>query len=143
MTKKPLNDCDNKILVQNALSAMKNAYCPYSDYKVGAAVLTESGKIYSACNVENSCYGASSCAERNAVFKAVSEGEKRIIAAAIVSEAGKEPAYPCGICRQVLSEFCSPDAQIIVFPGEGEAEIFLLKELLPYSFNFKRQGKEK
>jgi len=131
---------ENKIkeLIQAALEARLKAYSPYSHYKVGAALLTESGKMFQGCNIENASYGATNCAERTAIFKAVSEGERHMDAIAIVGGLeGQEPtgyAYPCGICRQVISEFANRDCQIIVAKSIEEYEIYTLAELLPAGF---------
>ncbi|MCM1299470.1 MAG: cytidine deaminase [Firmicutes bacterium] len=136
MIKTRIEDSGYPQLIEKAREALNNAYCPYSGYKVGAAVLTDKGNIYTGCNVENGSYGASNCAERTAVFKAVSEGEKAFSAIAVFTEEGNAPPFPCGICRQVLSEFCSPDTQVIVYDGEKSVFNFTLEELLPFSFNF-------
>lgn len=107
-------------LIEQAAAAGKMAYAPYSGYLVGAALLTESGRIYTGCNVENASFGAANCAERTAFFKAVSEGEREFKAIAIVGkgvDAGTsfpEFAYPCGICRQVMLEFCREDFTVLV-----------------------------
>jgi len=119
-------------LIQTARQARRNAYAPYSHYAVGAAVLAKSGKIYSGCNIENAAYPSGLCAERVAVFKAVSEGERELIALAVVtSNAGS----PCGACRQVFSEFAQDDAEIILADDSGrEHKKFRLKEFLPNRF---------
>jgi len=104
-------------LAAAARSAMDFAYAPYSNFKVGAALLGRSGRIYAGCNIENASFGATNCAERTAIFKAVSEGEKEFDAIAIVSSSGK-PTPPCGICRQVLSEF-APDIPILLVSSDG------------------------
>lgn len=119
-------------LIEEAADASKKAYCPYSGYAVGAAVMTEDGKIYSGCNIENASYSLTMCAERTALFKAVSDGAKKIIAASVYSEGGKLP-YPCGACRQALSEFCDENASVIVSDGK-ETVIRTLSELLPLGF---------
>lgn len=124
---------DMKMLVERAKEAVSNAYAPYSGFCVGAAVLTESGKIYQGCNIENASYGATNCAERTAIFKAVSEGEKKICAIAIMSKAG-DFTPPCGICRQVMGEFMELDAPVILGNHVGEIKIFQLGELLPANF---------
>lgn len=126
-------------LIQAALKARKYAYVPYSHYQVGAALLTEEGEILQGCNVENASYGATCCAERTAVFKAISEGKRHFKAIAIAGGIeGKEPedyAYPCGICRQVLNEFAGRDGlTVIVAKSLGEYKEYLLDELLPHSF---------
>ena len=123
-------------LIGTALGAMKKAYAPYSGFYVGAALLGASGAVYTGCNVENASYGASCCAERTAVFKAVSEGEKEFTSIAIVGgKGGTVTSFcpPCGICRQVLAEFAQGDARVILFDGEN-AKALTLRELLPHSF---------
>ena len=120
-------------LLEIAKQAMQYAYAPYSHFKVGAALVTDTGHIYTGCNIENASYGAANCAERTAIFKAVSQGERHIQEIAIVSDAGK-PAFPCGICRQVLSEFMDEDG-VIILEIEKKPQKFMLKELLPYSFS--------
>lgn len=129
----------NKKLCLAAVSAMKNSYSPYSGYRVGAALLTESGKIFSGCNIENSAFSPTVCAERVAIFKAVSEGEKRFSAIAVAG--GKDGSIqgefpPCGVCRQVMAEFCSPDFKILaVSNSDGDYSEHTLSELLPMSFS--------
>lgn len=123
---------DNAQLIKLAQEAAKKAYAPYSDFKVGAALLCKSGNVYTGCNVENSSYGASNCAERTAVFKAVSEGERDFVKIAIVSEKGGL-TFPCGICRQVLSEFMT-NGTIVLYSDEQGIKEFALNELLPYAF---------
>ncbi len=117
-------------LIDLARQARKNAYTPYSRYKVGAALLGKSGKVYTGCNVENASYGHTVCAERTAVLKAVSEGEKEFEAIAVVTRNG---GSPCGACRQVLSEF-SPELIIYIADKDGEYRTTTLKKLLPDSF---------
>lgn len=125
-------------LIKKALEARKNAYVPYSGYQVGAALLTEDDKIYCGCNVENASYGATNCAERTAFFKAVSEGERKFKAIAIAGGLLDKPitdyAWPCGICRQVMQEFCGSDFQIIVVKNEDDYKVMSLTELLPHGF---------
>ena len=123
---------DNTQLIKLAQEAAKKAYAPYSNFKVGAALLCKSGNVYTGCNVENSSYGASNCAERTAAFKAVSEGEREFVKIAIVSEKGGL-TFPCGICRQVLSEFM-PNGRIVLYSDEHGIKEFTLNELLPYAF---------
>ncbi len=119
-------------LVDAAVQARKNAYAPYSNYRVGAAVMGESGKIYAGTNVENASYGLTICAERAAIFRAVSEGERHLVALAVVTENG---GYPCGACRQVFAEFAAPDAEIIIATAAGEIlDITTLGELFPHAF---------
>ncbi len=125
-------------LISSAIEARKNAYAPYSHFMVGAALLGESGKVYQGCNIENASYGATNCAERTAVFRAVSEGERRFKAIAIIGGMrDKKPnyAFPCGICRQVLREFCEPEQMwVIVARSETDFKKMKLSELLPESF---------
>lgn len=121
-----------KELIKRAIKASENAYAPYSGYKVGAALLTESGKIYEGANIENASYSPTVCAERVAIFKAVFENERNFKALAVY---GKNMAYPCGVCRQVLSEFCSPQMKIYVVKDEDNFEEITLGELLPKSFS--------
>ena len=125
-------------LIEVALKARNFSYVPYSDYAVGAALLGENGKVYSGCNIENAAYGPTNCAERTAFFKAVSEGEKSFKAIAVCGgKKGEKPvtyAYPCGVCRQVMKEFCRDDFQIIVAKSFEEYEIYTLSELLPHGF---------
>lgn len=116
-----------------AKEAMQNAYAPYSNFKVGAAVLGESGKLYSGCNVENASYGLTVCAERTAILKAISEGEKKIRAIAIACSSGK-PAFPCGACRQVMAEFAFAEDMNIYLVTDQGVETYTLAELLPHSF---------
>lgn len=138
-----LSEREEQELIREALKAREKAYAPYSGFGVGAALLTKEGKIYLGCNIENSSYGATNCAERTAIFKAVSEGEKDFKAIAIVgfpinSEQGSpfpDYAYPCGICRQVMSEFCSEDFLVLVAKNEGDYLSFRLQELIPHSFS--------
>lgn len=118
-------------LITAAQVAKQKAYAPYSKFKVGAALLTKSGKIYTGCNVENASYGLACCAERNAMFKALSEGEREFRAIAIVSD-GMEPTAPCGACRQVLNEF-APDISVIM-QGKKRIKKTTLKKLLPFAF---------
>lgn len=125
-------------LIAVALNARENAYVPYSHYQVGAALLTQDGRIYTGCNVENASYGATNCAERTAFFKAVSEGEYQFKAIAVAGGLKDKPitdyAYPCGICRQVMQEFCGSDFQIIVVKNETDYKVMTLAELLPCGF---------
>lgn len=118
-------------LVQMAYEAMEFAYAPYSNFKVGAALLTKSGKVFTGCNVESASYGATNCAERTAIYKAISEGERDYKAIAIVSSS-KDYTYPCGICRQVIAEF-GKDIEIIVARNE-DYTIYSVDDLLPKSF---------
>lgn len=118
-------------LVKYAVYARQQAYVPYSGFKVGAAVLGKSGRIYSGCNIENASYGLSNCAERTAIFKAVSEGEQELIAMAVVADT-PGPVSPCGACRQVMAEFGIKE--IMLTNLHGEQRMVTLEELLPFSF---------
>jgi cytidine deaminase len=111
-----LTDADRRRLIEAAITVRQRAYVPYSHYRVGAALITPEGKLYTGCNVENASYGATICAERTAVVKAVSEGEQRFAAAAVITENG---GSPCGICRQVLFE-SSPDMLILLVDAQGQ-----------------------
>ena len=127
-----------KTLIKLAMEARENAYCPYSGFAVGAALQTKEGKIYQGCNIENAAFTPTNCAERTAFFKAVSEGEKEFCRIAIVG--GKkdgvlELTSPCGVCLQVMQEFCDPDAfEVILAAAEEKYEILKLRQLLPYGF---------
>ncbi len=126
-------------LIGNAMAAMKNAYAPYSKFTVGAALLGASGKVYFGCNVENASYGATICAERTAFASAVAHGEKEFCSIAIVGgKGGRVEKYcsPCGICRQVMSEFCKKDFKIYLYNGV-EIKTCTLEELLPESFGLR------
>ena len=126
-----------KKLIELAMEAMTHAYVPYSGFKVGAALLTKAGKVYTGCNIENAAYGPSNCAERTAFFKAVSEDEREFAAIAVVG--GRDGIVtdifpPCGVCRQVMQEFCMPDFMIYMGRGDGTYEAVRLDALLPYGF---------
>ena len=120
-------------LLNLADKAKQKAYVPYSKFQVGAAILTKEGKVFTGCNVECASFSGTNCAERTAIFKAVSEGVKDFKAIAIVCS-GDQPAYPCGICRQVMSEFFNPDTRIIVEEGGG-LKTYTMSEILPDSFS--------
>ena len=127
-------------MIKMALEARKNSYSPYSHFQVGACLLTKEGRLYTGCNIENAAYGPTNCAERTAVFKAVSEGKRRFQAIALVGAAeGKEPdkeavCTPCGVCRQVMAEFCDTESfRIYVTDGENIYS-YTLNELLPMAF---------
>lgn len=122
-----------KLLLEKAYEGRENAYAPYSNFKVGAAVLMENGKIYTGCNIENASYGATNCAERTAIFKAISEGNRKIRAIAIVG-ADDEYTYPCGICRQVIAEFADKNTEIILGKKSLEYIVKTLAEILPGAF---------
>ena len=123
-------------LMLHAVAARKLSYSPYSGFKVGAALLGKSGKVYTGCNVENAAYTPTNCAERTAVFKAVSEGEREFLAIAIVGGKDEEPAdfcAPCGVCRQVLAEFCDGGFRILLGTPDN-VQVYTMSEVLPYSF---------
>ena len=128
----------NKELVKAAFDAMGKAYAPYSGYTVGAALLSKSGTLYTGCNVESASYSPTNCAERTAFFKAISEGEREFSKIARVG--GKhgnvtDMFMPCGVCRQVMAEFCDEDFEIIVALTPDDFKSFTLKELLPFGFS--------
>jgi cytidine deaminase len=130
---------NNMDLLKEAKIARERAYTPYSHFKVGAALLTKSGKIYHGCNIENAAYSPTNCGERTAFFRAVYEGERDFDRIAVVgSPEGVEPdmpTAPCGVCRQVMMEFCDPETFTIIMPdGNGGALEVLLKDLVPYGF---------
>lgn len=124
---------DYKNLIKIALDYRNRAYVPYSNFKVGSAVLFDSGKIYGGCNIENASYGATNCAERTAIFSGISNGETKIKAIAIVGST-QENTYPCGICRQVLSEFADGDVEVILAKNEDDYVIKTMKEVMPGAF---------
>ena len=132
------NSFNTSQLIREAIAAMQYSYTPYSHFRVGAALLTKSGKIYSGCNIENAAYTPTNCAERTAFFKAVSEGELEFEAICVVGgKNGKleEYAPPCGVCRQVMMEFCNPESfKIILATDEMHYTEFTLKEILPLGF---------
>lgn len=129
---------DRVKLIRLAMENQKNSYAPYSHYNVSAAVLMGSGKVYLGVNVENASYPAGICAERNAIFHAVQEGEREIVAVAIVGGPNytiKDYCAPCGVCRQVMREFCNPKAMLVIFAKSPEDyKEMTLEELLPESF---------
>ena len=121
-------------LIKAAMEAKEHAYAPYSHFRVGAALLTKSGKVYQGCNIENAGYSPTNCAERTAFFKAVYEGEREFAAIAINGD-GDDYLYPCGVCRQVMMEFCDPETfQIILAVSKDKYDVFTLRELFPLGF---------
>ena len=134
---------DRERLGRLALEARKNAYAPYSHFAVGAALLTKNGKVYTGCNIENAAFSPTSCGERTAFFKAVSEGEREFLAIAVAGgrtgENPENPCPPCGVCRQVMAEFCGPDFEVLLTDGKSIQKL-TLKELLPYSFGKNNLG---
>lgn len=126
-------EIDYKQLMDKAKEASKMSYSPFSRFAVGAALIAKSGKIYSGCNVENSSFGMTNCAERTAIFKAVSEGEREILAIAIYSP-NSDNCYPCGACRQVMYEFQGDDEIIVITEDCGRLDARKLSEFLPFGF---------
>lgn len=136
---------DRRELINIALEARQMAYTPYSHHKVGAALLTKDGKVYRGCNIESASYTPSNCAERTAFFKAVSEGEREFEAIAIVGGFEDSPVLrlcaPCGVCRQVMMEFCDPETfEIILCDEKDELHTYKLEELLPLGFGPTNMG---
>ena len=133
-------------LIEMALDAMQRAYAPYSGYKVGAALLCKDGSVYCGCNIENASYSPTNCAERTAFFKAIYDGQREFTAIAVCG--GKDGVItggfpPCGVCRQVMREFCEDDFLIYMVGAEGSYETVTLSQLLPYSFSAKQHMCEK
>jgi len=124
---------DYKQLVKKAKEARELAYAPYLKFRVGAALLTKSGKVYTGCNIQNIAFSPTICAERTAIFKAVSEGEKEFEAIAIISDL-ETTVYPCGVCRQVMAEFFEPDTTLICADREGEFLVYKFSEVMPFAF---------
>ena len=127
---------DGKKLIETAKAARKNAYSPYSRFSVGAALLTKSGKIYTGCNIENATFSPTVCAERTAFAKAISEGEREFAAIAIVGgyDDDRSVCYPCGVCRQFMSEFCAGDFKLFFADGEETIE-YSFDEIMPHRFH--------
>ena len=122
---------EDKDLIAAAKKYRENAYVPYSKFKVGAAVLTKKGNVYGGCNIENSSFPVTNCAERTAIFKAVSEGEQEFAAIALIADT-PGPCSPCGACRQVMVEFKIP--RIIMANMKGDVKVVTLEEIMPYAF---------
>ena len=137
---------ENREMIRRALEARKSAYCPYSHFAVGAGVECEDGSLYDGCNMENASYGACNCAERTAIFKAISEGHTRIVRIAVAGgKEGEDPSeytYPCGICRQVLFEFGGEKTEVIPVISEEKALKTTMGELLPDAFGPDNLSKE-
>ncbi|WP_449620616.1 cytidine deaminase [Robertmurraya sp. Marseille-Q9965] len=121
-------------LIAESKVAREKAYVPYSKFKVGAALLTEDGKVYHGCNIENASYGMTNCAERTALFKAISEGDKNFTMLAVVADSDR-PVPPCGACRQVITELCPKDMKIVLTNLKGDIKELTLEELLPGAFS--------
>ena len=129
----------NSDLCKKAIDAMKYSYFPYSNYSVGAALLCKSGRVYTGCNIENSAFSPTVCAERTAFFKAISEGEKDFVKIAIAGKKQSDKLLddsisPCGVCRQVMREFCNADFEILIAKSNGDCSVYKLSELLPVYF---------
>lgn len=137
---------DYRSLAKVAIEAKELSYSPYSEFQVGAALLTKSGKVYTGCNIESASFSPTNCAERTALFKAVSEGEREFAAIAVTgAPKGKEGgyAYPCGVCRQMLKEFFADDVVVIVAKTEEDYKVHTFGEILPFGFgsaDLKREG---
>ncbi|MFW9935977.1 MAG: cytidine deaminase [Candidatus Thorarchaeota archaeon] len=127
-------------LIQKARVAQSHAYAPYSQFAVGAALLTEDGQVFTGCNVENATFGATVCAERTAVFSAVCHGARRFVKIAIVTD-NKEPVMPCGICRSVLFEF-APNLEVIAVGSSGQVEKISLSQLYPKGFRLEVENEK-
>ena len=125
-------EVDREKLIEAARAARANAYCPYSGFAVGAALLADSGRVYAGANCESASYGAVICAERAALTVAVTAGERRFAALAVA--AGDSPTPPCGICRQFMKEFCSDDFEIISLNENGAVSVYTMEEILPEGF---------
>ncbi|MEI5906351.1 cytidine deaminase [Bacillus spongiae] len=125
---------EDNVLIQEAKKAREQAYAPYSNFKVGTALLSKSGTVYHGCNVENASYGLCNCAERTALFKAYSEGDTQFEKMVVVADT-KRPAAPCGACRQVISELCDAEMEVVLTNLSGETDTILVKELLPKAFS--------
>jgi cytidine deaminase len=141
-----MTENEKRALVEKALEARSFSYAPYSDFHVGAALLAKNGQVFTGCNIENASYTPTNCGERTAIFKAVSEGVRDFQAIAITGGPGMEPpvniAAPCGVCRQVMMEFCDPETFIVLL-GKGDKtwEEYTLAELLPLGFSGKNLEK--
>ncbi|MEQ2526226.1 cytidine deaminase [Robertmurraya yapensis] len=121
-------------LIAESKVAREKAYVPYSKFKVGAALLTSDGKVYHGCNIENAAYSMTNCAERTALFKAISEGDKNFTTLAVVADTDR-PVPPCGACRQVITELCPKDMKIVLTNLKGDIKELTLEELLPGAFS--------
>lgn len=133
---------DDKELIREAYKAQAYSYSPYSGFQVGAALLGKNGRVYTGCNIENASYSPTNCAERTAFFKAVSEGEKEFVKIVIVgnkkgaSEEERDYCAPCGVCRQVMAEFCNPkEFQVLLAKNETDYRTYRLEELFPFGFS--------
>ena len=132
-----VNFCSVEDLIEIAMEELAFSYAPYSNFKVGAALEAEDGTVYGGCNIENAAFGPGNCAERTAFFKAISEGRRKFLRIVIVGgKDGKVAEFcsPCGVCRQVMREFCKKDFEIILAKSTEEWKSYTLEELLPESF---------
>ncbi|MDY3051706.1 MAG: cytidine deaminase [Ndongobacter sp.] len=140
MRREALSDSGYRTLVEEAKLSMEQAYVPYSGFRVGAALLDGAGRVWRGCNIESASYTPTNCAERTAIFKAISEGVRDFRAIAIVGRAPhaheltQDATAPCGVCRQVMAEFCSGDFEIVLCNARDEVEIWTLEEMLPLRF---------
>lgn len=125
---------DKKKYIEEANKMLSKAYIPYSKFPVGAALVTKEGKIYTGCNIENASYGLCNCAERTAIFKAVSEGE-RDFSYLVITGATDGPISPCGACRQVIAEFCDPKMPVLLTNVKGDEKEVTVEQLLPGAFS--------
>ena len=129
----------DKELFAAAVKAAEKSYSPYSHFRVGAALMSADGRIFTGCNIENASFSPTVCAERTAFFKAVSEGHKEFEAIAICgAKDSEEPSVicpPCGVCRQVMQEFCRPDFRVILYGSEGRTKVYTLNEIMPLRFD--------
>ncbi|RFU71691.1 cytidine deaminase [Peribacillus saganii] len=123
-----------KDLIEEAAKAREKAYVPYSKFQVGAALLTEDGKVYHGCNIENAAYSMTNCAERTALFKALSEGDRSFSMIAVVADTDR-PVPPCGACRQVIAELCPKDMKVVLTNLKGDIKELTVEELLPGAFS--------
>jgi cytidine deaminase len=124
---------DIKMLTQEARKAMEKAYVPYSKFQVGAALLTEDGKVYQGCNIENAAYSMCNCAERTAIFSAYAQGDRKFKGLAVIADTDR-PVSPCGACRQVISELCPNDMKVVLTNLNGDIKEITVEELLPGAF---------
>ncbi|WP_303049497.1 cytidine deaminase [Bacillus sp. Marseille-Q1617] len=132
--KRRVNRMNTEQLIKEAKAAREKAYVPYSKFKVGAALLTKDGKVYHGCNIENAAYSMCNCAERTALFKAYSEGDKDYSMIAVVADTAR-PVPPCGACRQVISELCTKEMKVVLTNLKGDVEELTVAELLPGAFS--------
>jgi cytidine deaminase len=130
------NTMDEKQLLEEAVKAREFAYVPYSKFQVGAALIAKDGKVFHGCNIENASYGMTNCAERTALFKAYSEGVTQFDTLVVIADTDR-PVPPCGACRQVISELCAPEMEVILTNLKGDIQRTLVKDLLPGAFSSK------